>query len=537
MSASLSPALVLIVGAALVPFLAGRVRAAYMLALPIVGVAWLAALPDGEFGTFTYLGLELVPLRVDAWSRMFGYVFFLAAFLSTIYALHVREWSQHVAGLVYAGAALGAVFAGDFLTLFVYWELTAVASVFLIWARGTDRAYRAGMRYLLIQLLSGMLLLGGAVAWYVQTGSLRIGHIGLAGLAGWLIFIAIGIKCAFPLLHNWLQDAYPEATEAGTVFLSAFTTKLAVYALARTFAGTEALVWIGATMTAFPIFYAVIENDLRRVLAYSLNNQLGFMVEGIGIPRNRADHILGDVLLLHSQHLHLTLLQLRVVLEINVQLEPLFEFGEPAALLLDEEQRDFGGHLDRNPAMSTRGRHPAHHPFEPYQHRLERRHLAEARAVGAVLGVVVQQARTLALPRHFDQTQIRHREGLGARPVLAQFVAQVVDHCALVRLNLHVDEINHDDSADVAQTQLAGNLAGRLEVGAKNRLFLILLAGETARVHIDRDERLGVIDTDVAALLEPHLALECLLDLALDAERVEDGDLTAIQLDAVFELR
>jgi multicomponent Na+:H+ antiporter subunit D len=95
--------------------------------------------------------------------------------------------------------------------------------------------------------------------------------------------LAFGIKCAFPLLHNWLQDSYPEATPTGTVFLSAFTTKLAVCALIRGFAGFEPLIWIGCAMTLFPIVYAVIENDLRRVLAYSLNNQLGFMVVGIGI--------------------------------------------------------------------------------------------------------------------------------------------------------------------------------------------------------------------------------------------------------------
>ncbi|MDZ7736906.1 MAG: proton-conducting transporter membrane subunit, partial [Gammaproteobacteria bacterium] len=89
-----------------------------------------------------------------------------------------------------------------------------------------------------------------------------------------------GIKAAFPFLHNWLQDAYPAASPSGTVVLSAFTTKLAIYALARGYAGTEILIPIGALMTAFPIFYAVIENDLRRVLAYSLNNQLGFMVVG-----------------------------------------------------------------------------------------------------------------------------------------------------------------------------------------------------------------------------------------------------------------
>ena len=115
------------------------------------------------------------------------------------------------------------------------------------------------------------------------TGSLEFGQIGLTGTAGALILIAFGIKSAFPLLHNWLMDAYPEATPTGTVFLSAFTTKLGIYALARGFPGTEELIWIGTLMAAFPIFYAVIENDLRRVLAYSMNNQLGFMVVGIGI--------------------------------------------------------------------------------------------------------------------------------------------------------------------------------------------------------------------------------------------------------------
>jgi len=279
----LSPAWTLILGAALVPFLRGKVRGAWTLVLPIVGMVQLWLLPAGEFGQLEFLGEQLLLLRVDSWSVLFTLVFLIAALLSSIYALHVRDWVQPAAGLAYSGAAIGAVLAGDLLTLFVFWELTAVTSVFLIWARGGERAYRAGMRYIVIQILSGILLLFGALQQLIATGSLRFEHIGLDGPGGLLIFLAFGMKCAFPLLHNWLQDAYPESTEAGTVFLSAFTTKLAVYALARGFAGTEALIWIGATMTAFPIFYAVIENDLRRVLAYSLNNQLGFMVVGVGI--------------------------------------------------------------------------------------------------------------------------------------------------------------------------------------------------------------------------------------------------------------
>jgi len=279
----LSPALIIIVGALAIPLLHARQRNWYMLALPFVAFAVLLLTPDGDYATLRLLGFELVTLRIDGWSRLFSYVFLLATALSVIYAWHLRDWVQQVAGLVYAGSAVGAVLAGDLLTLFFYWEGTALSSVLLIWASRTQASYRAGARYLVIQILSGLLLFAGAAVLYTQTGSIRFDHIGLEGVAGWLIFLAFGIKCAFPLMHNWLQDAYPQATVTGTVFLSAFTTKLAVYALARGYAGTPELIWIGAIMTAFPIFYAVIENDLRRVLAYSLNNQLGFMVVGIGI--------------------------------------------------------------------------------------------------------------------------------------------------------------------------------------------------------------------------------------------------------------
>jgi multicomponent Na+:H+ antiporter subunit D len=301
MSADVPIALLPVLGAALVPLVRGRLRVVLLLALPAATFVWLLLLPEGEFGQFELLGQTLTLMRVDRLSLLFGYVFVLALFLTAIYALHVEDTTQHVAALVYGGAALGAVFAGDLLTLFVWWELTAVSSVLLIWARRTERAYGAGMRYVVIQLGSGMLLLAGAALHVTAGGSLAFGHIGLESAGGALMLAAIGIKCAFPLLHNWLQDAYPEATETGTVVLSAFTTKLGIYALARGFPGTEMLIWIGAAMTAFPIFYAVIENDLRRVLAYSVNNPLGFMVVGIGLGTEMAvngavAHAFADIL-------------------------------------------------------------------------------------------------------------------------------------------------------------------------------------------------------------------------------------------------
>ena len=279
----LPPGLLLIIGGVIVPLIPRVLRNAYMLALPIIGFWGLLIIPEGVHFSFDIFGYTLSPVRVDGLSLLFGYIFHIAAAISIIFAFHIKDAVQQTAGLIYAGAAIGGAFAGDLITLFVYWEGTAIASVFLIWSSRTEAAYRTGMRYLIIQVGSGVLLLAGAIIHFKEAGSLDFTRMGLTGLGPALIFIAFGIKAAFPLLHNWLQDAYPEATVTGTVFLSAFTTKLAIYALARGFPGTEMLIWIGATMTAFPIFYAVIENDLRRVLAYSLNNQLGFMVVGIGI--------------------------------------------------------------------------------------------------------------------------------------------------------------------------------------------------------------------------------------------------------------
>ena len=277
------PFLPFFIGALIAAVSRGTLRNVFMLATPIVSALHLWMVPEGIHLQFAFLDYQLTPYRVDKLSLMFGYVFHIAAFIAIIYSLHVRDTLQQVAAMMYAGSGLGAVFAGDLLTLFVFWELLAFTSVFLIWARRTQRSYVAGMRYLIIQVLSGVILLIGALFYAAENGNLAFGFIGLDGVAGWLIFIAFGIKCAFPMAHNWLTDAYPEATVTGTVFLSAFTTKVAVYALARAYPGTELLVYIGAAMTCFPIFFAVIENDLRRVLAYSLINQVGFMVVGIGI--------------------------------------------------------------------------------------------------------------------------------------------------------------------------------------------------------------------------------------------------------------
>ena len=283
MTDAVPPVIIFVVGGLLVPFIPERLKSAWLLLIPVVGFLNLMLLGEGTHFRIDFLDYHLVFGRVDKLSMLFAYVFHLISFIAILYALHVKDNLQQMAGLLYAGSALGAIFAGDLFSFFIFWEMLTVCSIFLIWARRTDAALGAGYRYLLVHAAGGLCLLAGIVIHINQTGSIQFGYLGLNGLGSYLIFLGFGLNCAWPLFHPWLTDSYPEATITGTVFLSAFTTKVAVYALARSFPGTEALIWIGAVMTGFPIFYAVIENDLRRVLAYSLVNQVGFMVCGIGI--------------------------------------------------------------------------------------------------------------------------------------------------------------------------------------------------------------------------------------------------------------
>ena len=295
------PAVIFFVGAALMLFPKVVPAPAILVATPLIGLLNLLYLNSSTYYDITLLSYDLSLLRVDELSFLFGLLFHIAALLAGLFALRLKDRVQHASALVYAGSALGAVFTGDLVSLFVYWELLALSSAVLIWARGSERAAATALRYLLIHVGSGLLLLAGAALHIHHTGSATFGPLSLETAAGWLILMAFGIKCGFPLLHSWLPDAYPEASPTGTVFLSAFTTKVAVYALARSFAGAEILIYVGTVMTAFPIFYAVIENDLRRVLAYSMINQLGFMVVGIGLGTAMAmngavSHAFNDVI-------------------------------------------------------------------------------------------------------------------------------------------------------------------------------------------------------------------------------------------------
>ena len=286
---NVNPGIYLILGGLISIILPAKISQKFNVAIPLLLVFYLWNTEPGHHFGILFLGYNLELFRVDSFSHIFGIIFLIAMALGNLYSIGaIPSKIEKASSMVYAGSATAAVFAGDLITLFIFFEVAVISSVFLIWARGTKRSFTAGFRYLMVQIGAGVILLSGILIHISASGTIAFNQIGVDAPGGLLIFIAFGIKCAFPFFHNWLQDAYPEGTVSGTVILSSFTTKLAIYALARSYAGTDILIWIGALMAAFPIFYAVIENDLRRVLAYSLNNQLGFMVVGIGIGTEMA---------------------------------------------------------------------------------------------------------------------------------------------------------------------------------------------------------------------------------------------------------
>jgi multicomponent Na+:H+ antiporter subunit D len=282
-SSFLTPAFIFFIGALLLLAVKGKAKQILILVIPALGFLYVLNLSPEASITVPFMQYELNFLHVDKLSKVFGYVFCIAAFGSFLFALHLKGKLEHLSSLVYVGSALGVVFAGDLLTLYIFWEFMAVASVMLIWARREKQALDAGYRYVLVHIVGGLMLLAGILLYIHDTGNLTVGRIQTQSLASWLILVGFLLNAAVPPLQAWLADAYPESTATGGVFLSAFTTKTAVYTLLRVFPGWEILIWLGAIMTIYGIIYAIMENDCRRILAYSIINQVGFMVCGIGI--------------------------------------------------------------------------------------------------------------------------------------------------------------------------------------------------------------------------------------------------------------
>ncbi len=276
------PAMLFILGALLIPLLRGKLKRIYLLVIPALAFLDILQLKRGTSWVYHFVGYELVFCQVDRLSLVVGYIFVIIGFLALLYSLHIEEDGQHVAAFLYVGSSLGVVFAGDYFTLFAFWEIMAVSSVFLVWYQKEKRSLDAGFRYLIMHIIGGCCLLAGIITYVVETGSIAVTHLG-NGPADLFILIGFGLNTAFIPIHTWLPDAYPEGTVTGSVFLSVYTTKTGVYVLARCFSGMPFVAYMGGIMTVYGVLFALLQNDARRLLSYHIVSQVGYMVAGVGV--------------------------------------------------------------------------------------------------------------------------------------------------------------------------------------------------------------------------------------------------------------
>ncbi len=287
----LHPSLILVLGALALPLVPRGFKKAWLLLVPLLVLGRTLTLQHGVFGVVKLADWSLTFGRIDGLSLVFGHVMALMCVIGTLYGLHVEEDAQHVTSWTYVAGSLGALYAGDYLSLFLFWELMAFSSVFLVWFRRRPGSNAAGLRYLLVHTAGGLSLLAGiALLSGTGTGSLAFEAFDVQhpSPAAWFVLLGFLLNAAVPPLHAWLPDAYGEATFNGSVFMCAFTTKTAVYALCRGFAGLDLLVPLGVAMALYGVVYAVLENDCRRLLAYHIISQVGYMVAGVGLGTEMA---------------------------------------------------------------------------------------------------------------------------------------------------------------------------------------------------------------------------------------------------------
>jgi len=315
------PSLILIIGGLLLPLIKPSYRPHAIILLPLLTLGYIWNLPATSM-SIEFLDFLLWPMALHDYTLIFATVFALAAFAGGLFALNNKNITEIAAGYVYAGSAIGATFAGDYITLFIYWEVMAIGSTIVVLCGGTAAARKAAIRYAYMHFLGGVILLAGITAYIVANKEIAITAINfnyeiffneatvtLSDYAALLILIGVLINAAAPPFSAWLADAYPESSPSGAVFLSAFTTKTAVFVLLTIFSGSKILIPIGLFMIFYGIIYAMLENNIRRILSYSIVNQVGFMVVGVGIGTELAEfgvathafcHIIYKALLLMS---------------------------------------------------------------------------------------------------------------------------------------------------------------------------------------------------------------------------------------------
>lgn len=280
----LHPGLIMIAMGLLVMALPERLRRPAYIAAPLLALACSLQLNESSEMVYRISSkLSIDMISFDRLSLIFMTAFCIVSLIAAIYSAGSNNRFEMGFALMYAGSNMGVVLSGDVLSLIIFWELSAIASCYVVYARRTRKSTRAAFRYILVHGFGGNMLLVGIISYIAKYGMDITNITGAQDFTFWMIFIGVAVNAAVPPLNSWMPDAYPESTIGGTIYLASFTTKSAIYVMIRFFAGTEWLVYVGAFMAIYGILMALLENDLRRLFCYHIISQLGYIVASLAM--------------------------------------------------------------------------------------------------------------------------------------------------------------------------------------------------------------------------------------------------------------
>ncbi|MBN1433394.1 hypothetical protein JW921_01450 [Candidatus Fermentibacterales bacterium] len=296
--------------------LSSRLRNGFALLNALALVIMIGMLYGQEFERslpFGFLGIQF-SIRMNMLSWFFAATILGIGLLAVLYSFRYMKGKERLDyyyfTLLFINASmLGTVVAGDLLSFFIFWEMMSWSTYLLISLRGGGKAIFAGIKYIIMSLVGSLAMLVAIVSLYTAFGTVDIGELavhmqsaslGLALLVVILFSITFVIINALWPFHTWLPDAHAEAVSPFSAILSAVLVRKGLYGLfllmyvilgfsfldrlaVGAISFSNVLAWIGAITIVFAAFRALLQNDSKRILAWSTVGQGGYMVLGVSV--------------------------------------------------------------------------------------------------------------------------------------------------------------------------------------------------------------------------------------------------------------
>jgi multicomponent Na+:H+ antiporter subunit D len=274
---SLPPGLLLLLTAPLLAVLAERPRRILLLLVPLLALAVAWTVPQGVALSVPFLAYEVALLRGSMEARWFATVLLLCMIWLGLAGPKLAR-RELVAAYCGAGFALGVVYSGDLIAVFLQWDMMVLAMTALIWCAGGAVARAAGVRFLVLQLLAGFLFKLGMDGAYAANGSYRLMTMTLDAPLIWALLVACLVKAAAWPVSAWLPDAFGAASRGASAWLALMLPATGLFMLIMLFTGTSVLFWAGAVMVVYGLVYAALQHSRDRLLCHALVAWAGVVI-------------------------------------------------------------------------------------------------------------------------------------------------------------------------------------------------------------------------------------------------------------------